>query len=208
MLNGIALPLVNKGKGLFFPENDPISVGINSYTYAYDLADLNGRSAVNIIPAEFAGRTFSVSDGITGYAATQLRAKWASDMYTRNRVPITPGVCIDMGEHYFIAQFYNGAPGQYGAMVIGQDGYFYNVYSFFCEMLSSQEFKCWGLPIGDTKKFTSDGINYYTIDVQTNPCFGSTKATLYFFPGNNIPSSLKSDVSVAGSCGVGNIYTK
>lgn len=208
MLNGIARPLENKGFGSYPPENDPVTVGPNSYEYPYDLSDLNGKPAAIAIPAAFQGSTYSVSEGITGYAATQLKAKWYSDMYTRNRLPITPGVCIDMGEHYFIAQFYYSAPGQNCAMVIGQDGYFYNVQSFFCEMLSSQEYKCWGLPISDTKKHTIDDMNYYTINVQTDPCYGSLKTTLYYFPSGVIPPSLKSVVSLAGSCGVGDIYSK
>lgn len=170
MLNGYARPLTGK-------------IVLNDrYEYFYEMSYLKSLPASKVFPEEFSGKTWSVGEGATEYVSAQLKTKWASDSFTKNRKPATPVICTDMGEHYLIAQYYMAAPGQYGAMVMGQDGYFYNLYSFFCDIFSSQEYTCYGLPIGDTQKLSSDGITYYTLAVQKDPCGGNINTTLFFFP--------------------------
>jgi hypothetical protein len=200
-LSGFALPFDNRGNVQGIPEipDHPITVDANTYTYSYVLSMLDNLPATKVIPQEHAAGSWSVADGIVGNAAALLKSKWDSDEVTMYKNPATPAVCLDMSPHYFIAQFYRAAPGQYGAMVLGQDGYFHNVYSFFCEILSSAKYTCWGLPIDDTKKHSEDNVNYYSIDVQTDPCYGSTKETLYFFP-DGVPTSLESEFSEIGIC--------
>jgi hypothetical protein len=209
VLSGFARPLDNEGTDQGFREDDPITIGNNTYTYPFTLSDLEGLPATKVIPPIFSDGSYDVGEGVTGYVSTQIKMKWESDKFLKNRNPVTPVVCIDMGEHYFIAQFYEGAPGQYGALVLGQDGYVYNVYSFFCEFLSSEMYKCWGLPIGDTQKQYDGAYPYFTILVQTDPCFGSKISTLYisYVEISKLSAELRSILLEAGVCGMGTVYS-
>ncbi|MEI6763989.1 MAG: hypothetical protein WCM76_00025 [Bacteroidota bacterium] len=201
VLRGFALPLTNSGIKIGWPIERPTPTVVNgaSYDYVYPMSVLNGLPASKVFPKSFESASWSIGEGVTGYPGNPLQSKWATDYFVSYRNPATPVVCIDMEEHFFIAQFYEGAPSQYGAMVLGMNGYWYNVYSTFCGIISSQEFKCYGLPVSDTQKEKADGITYYTIKVQTDPCYGSKILTLYAFT-SVIPPSMKGMVFPIGSC--------
>lgn len=186
-------------------ENDSLILK-NTYKYCYGIEYLNGRPGNRVFPDKYSGETYSIADGSTGFIATKLENKWNSIIFTKNRKPATSVICINMVEHNFTAQFYEGAPHQYVAIVLGADGNFYNVSSFFCELLSSQEYRCLGLPVSDTQKNIEDGISYYTIDVQTDSCYGNNIITLYYFQSMIIPSSLKDKIDIIDDGG--RIYMK
>jgi|GEM_PF-3062089 len=201
MLNGNALPFYKMGAVNTVPDNDPTMISGCTYNYFFNLNYFEGHSAADVLPGAYSYNDWSVGEGMSCGMVSGFKNQWYSNPESKGKTPATPVVCIDMIEHYFIAQFYKVAPGTFGAIILGQDGYFHNVNASFAYALSSLAFKCYGLPIGDSEEKNADGLRYYTQKVKADPCMGGDGYTLHVFPFG-MPTSLKGKMRLIDICGV------